>query len=113
MKEYEICEDSYSIILKRFKYTLLNDCTIINEKIINIVKKLNSIIQKSIKIWKLINKKGLPFNSLMQHSADMNNIYTNIKQMAMGDSIEGGKLYKNKELFNDIIYSLDYMHENY
>ena len=34
MKEYEICEDSYSIILKRFKYTLLNDCTIINEKII-------------------------------------------------------------------------------
>ena len=60
-----------------------------------------------------MNKNGLPFNSPMQRSADMNNIYTNIKQMAMGYSIEGGELYKNKELFNDIIYSLDYMHDNY
>ena len=113
IKESEISEDNYTIILRRFKYTLLNSGTIINEKNVNIVKKLKSIIQKSIKIWKLMNKNGLPFNSPMQRSADMNNIYTNIKQMAMGYSIEGGELYKNKELFNDIIYSLDYMHDNY
>ena len=33
--------------------------------------------------------------------------------MATGYAIEGGELYKNKELLNDIVYALDYMHEHY
>ena len=113
MKEFEIYEENYLNILKKLKYSLLNNNRIINEDNQNIIKKLKSIVKTAIKTRDSINRNGLPFNSPMQCSEDMNSIYTKIKQMAMGYAVEGGELYKNKELLNDIVYSLDYMNDNY
>ena len=113
MKESEIFEENYSEILKRFKYLLLSSGNIINEKNSNIVKRLKSVVKNSLKIHDGINKSGIPFSYSMQNSQDMNEIYNKIKQMAMGYAIEGGEIYKNKDYLNDLIYSLDYMHDNY
>ena len=113
MKESEIFEDNYLTILNRFKYTLLNSASIRNEKNENILNRLKSIVKTAIKTHDGINKSGLPFSSAMKSTADMNGVYTKIKQMAMGYAIEGGQIYKDKDYLDDIVYSLDYMHENY
>jgi len=49
----------------------------------------------------------------MDSSNDINSIYSKINQMAKGYSIEGGEIYKNETFFEDLMYCLDYMHENY
>jgi len=112
MKESQILDKNYKTILKRFKYTFLNNNKL-NDKNQNVVKRLKSMIKTATKTRKSMKRDGLPFNSPMECSANMNSIYTKIKQMATGYAIEGGELYKNKELLNDIVYALDYMHENY
>ena len=113
MKESEIFEENYSTILNRFKYTLLSSGSIRNEKNEIILNRLKSIVKTAVKTHDGINKSGLPFSSPMKSTADMNGIYTKIKQMAIGYAIEGGQIYKDKEYFDDIVYCLDYMHENY
>ena len=113
MKESEIYEENYLNILKKLKYTLLNNNRIVNEDNKNIIKKLVSIVKSAIQTRASINRNGLPFNSPMQCSQDMYTIYKRIKQMAMGYAVEGGNIYKDKELLNDIVYSLDYMNDNY
>ena len=112
MKESQILDKNYDTILNRFKYTFLNSNKL-NDKNQNVVKRLKSMIKTAIKTQSSMKRDGLPFNSAMQCSADMNSIYTKIKQMATGYAIEGGELYKNKELLNDIVYALEYMHEHY
>jgi len=112
MKESQILGKNYETILKRFKYTFLNSNKL-NDKNQNVVKRLKSMIKTAIKTRSSMKRNGLPFNYPMQCSADMNSIYINIKQMAAGYAIEGGELYKNKELLKDIVYALDYMHEHY
>ena len=92
---------------------MLNNNRIVSEDNQNIIKKLESIVKRAIQIRASINRNGLPFNSPMQCSQDMFTIYQKIKHMAMGYAVEGGEMYKNKELLNDIVYSLDYMNENY
>ena len=113
MKESEIFEENYSNILKKFKYTLLSSANIINEQSENIVKRLKNVVKTGNKTHDGINRNGLPFSYSMENTQDMNEIYNKIKQMAIGYAIEGGQLNNNKEVFNDIIYSLDYMHDNY
>jgi hypothetical protein len=43
----------------------------------------------------------------------MSKIYGNIRAIASGYATEGGDLYKNEQILQDIISALDYMHENY
>ena len=113
MEEYEIFEENYLNILKRFKYSILSSSTIINEKNTNIKKRLKNVIKTAIKRHDELNKSGLPFSYSMINSQDMNEIYYKLRDIAKGYAIEGGELYKNKEYFNDIINALDYMHNNY
>ena len=112
MKESQILDKNYETILKRFKYTFLNSNKL-NDKNQNVVKRLKSMVKTASKTRSSMKRDGLPFISPMERSADMNSIYTKIKQMATGYAIEGGELYKNKEFLNDIVYALDYMHEHY
>ena len=113
MKESEILEENYEIILKRLKYLIMNSCSLLKENNTNIVKRLKSIVTTAEKTYKYLNKSGLPFGNSIQNSKDMNEVYFKIKYLAKGYAVEGGDLYKNKELFNDIINALDYMHDNY
>ena len=60
-----------------------------------------------------MNKNGLPFDYEMQRTSDMSKIYGFIHSVAIAYASEGGELYKDEQLLEDIIGALDYMHENY
>lgn len=113
MEEFEILEENYSNILKKFKYSLLISSNIMNEQSPNILKRLKEVVKAGSNTHNGFYKNGLPFSYSMQNSQDMNEIYYKIRQMAMGYAIEGGQLNNDESFLDDIIYSLDYMHDNY
>jgi hyaluronate lyase len=80
-----------------------------NEEIITLTYTNKNGVSTSTEL----NKNGLPYELEMARTSDMSKIYGYIRSMAIGYATEGGELYKNEELFNDIIGALDYMHENY
>ena len=113
MEESEILERDYSSVIDRFRYSLINSGSLINEKNENIVKRLKEIVKTASKTYNSFNKDGLPFSTSMQDTQNMNEIYYKLRQLAMGYAIEGGEYNKNKDFLNDIINALDYMHDNY
>ena len=113
MEESEISEENYSNILKKFKYSLIGSGSLVNEKNSNIIKRLKEIVKSAKKIHDEINTLGLPFSSSMTDTQDMNDIYYKIRQMAMGYAVKGGEINNDEQFLKDIIYSLDYMHDNY
>ena len=112
MNESEI-EENFPIVLKRFINIFLGNNNLLNEKNQYILKLLKASEKKAIDTHNEMNKSGLPFNYSMQSARDMESIYSKIKYMARGYAIYGSEIYKNNEYLNDIINSLDFMHENY
>ena len=113
MEPSEITEENYLNVLKRFKFSILGSANILIEQNSNIVNRLKSDVKTAISNHNKMNKTGLPFDYPMNSSNDINSIYSKINQMARGYSIEGGEIYKNETFFEDLMYCLDYMHENY
>ena len=113
MEENEIIEENYLNALNKFKYSLVGRGSILTEKNSNIIKRYKSNIKVAINTHKKMNKTGLPFDYPMDSSLDIYSNYYELRKIAVGYAIEGGEIYKNKEYFNDIVYCLDYMNDNY
>ena len=94
-------------------FGILDSCSILKEKDPNIVKRIKSNVKTTVKTQTKLNKSRLPFDYYMTASLGMYLIYSKVNEMAGGYTIEGGELYKNVSLLEDIIYCLDYMHDNY
>ena len=112
-RENDITEDNYIKALNKFTFGILGSGSILKGTDQNIIKRLKSNVNIAIKTREKLNKAGLPFDYDMTASLGMYSIYSKVNEMATGYAIEGGELYKNKELLGDIIYCLDYMHNNY
>ena len=112
MKEEEIKEDNYLSIIQRMKYIMTYN-TIDESKTKVVIDRVNALVREAKNNYEKLNKNGLPYELEMARTSDMSKIYGYIRSMAIGYATEGGELYKNEELFNDIIGALDYMHENY
>ena len=113
MKESEITEENYINILERFKFSLIGSGSLLTEKNPDIIKRYENMVKTSIRTHNTMNRTGLPFDYPMTQSLDIYSIYWKTNEMVKGYAIEGSEIHKNKEFFNDIIYCLDYMHENY
>ena len=112
MNEKDINDEVYSNIIKRMIFTMTYNT--LDETKTKIVKdRVNALVRTAKENHDKMNKKGLPFELQMNKSGVMTKIYSNIRSMAIGYASEGGELYKNEELLEDIIYAFDYMHENY
>ncbi len=62
---------------------------------------------------KLRRSTEAPFDYDMTTTAGITSNYYDIRRMARGYAVEGGELYHNEELLNDIVYAMNQMHENY
>ena len=113
MKESEITEDNYIKALDRFKYIIMGNGNILTEKNPNMLLMLKYFVRDAKYTQNLINKKGVPFDYPMESSLDIYSNYYKMVYLAKGYAVEGSETYKNKTLFDDIIYCLDYMHDNY
>ena len=112
MNEDDINEENYSTILDRLKYTFvytLLDSS--NSKVVN--DRIKAFVEDAISLNKTIKKGEKPFDYSLTESSHMHSIYLNIRTMAIGYAAEGSEIYKNSEIFENIIYLLDYMHNNY
>ena len=112
MDENDISEDTYSTIINRMKYTMTYN-TVDDTKTKIVIDRVNALIREGKTNYEKMNKNGLPFDYEMQRTSDMSRIYGFIRSMAIGYASEGGELYKDEQLLEDIIAALDYMHENY
>jgi len=54
-----------------------------------------------------------PFAADMKTTAGITSNYNKIRNMAIGYSVKGSDIYKDKTLLKDIVYALDQMHEKY
>ena len=113
MEESEIVEENYLNALNRLKYSLIGIGSLLKEKNSNVLKMFKTKIKNAITTHKIMNKSGVPFNYEIDSSLDIYLNYYQMSKIAIGYSIEGGDIYKNKEIFDDIVRGLDYMHENY
>ena len=112
MDEDDIDEDTYSTIIKRMIYTMTYN-TVDDTKTKIVIDRVNALIREGKTNYEKMNKNGLPFDYEMQRTSDMSRIYGFIRSMAIAYASEGGELYKDEQLLEDIIGALDYMHENY
>ena len=110
--ENEINIENYSNILERLQYLLKQDLTEESNNLL-VNNRIKSIINTIKTTLKEMNRTGLPFKYEMNRTSDMVNIYYKIRLLAIGYSIKGGELYKNSTLLKDILYAINYMHENY
>ena len=110
MNENDINEQTYSDIIKRMIYTMtyktFDQVKIVTDRAKALTRDAKSNHDK-------MNKNGLPYDFQMNQSSHMSKIYGNIRAIAIGYATEGGDLYKNEQILQDIISALDYMHENY
>ena len=113
MKESEISEDNYINALNRFKYIIMGSGNMLTETNPNILLMLKLFVRDAKYTHNIINKTGVPFDYPMESSYDIYAIYYKVVYLAKGYAVEGSETYKNKTLFDDIIYCLDYMHDNY
>ena len=115
MKKSEILSENYDSIINKLRFLNIGSGKLKSEDDKDNVLYYTylNVIRGAENIHAQLNKKGLPFNYPMTHSQHMNEIYYKILDMVKGYSIKDGKLYKNKTYFDDIIYCLDYMHDNY
>ena len=113
MEEWEISEDNYINVLNKFKYLIMGSGNILTEKNPNILLMLKYFVRNAISTHKILNKEGVPFDYPMESSYDIYSIYYKTVYLAKGYAVEGSETYKNKTYFDDIIYCLDYMHDNY
>ena len=112
IKEENIKEEYYSTILDRLKYTFtysLLDSS--NTKIIT--NRINAFVNDAKNQNSKINKEGNPFGLSLSESSHMTTIYSNIRTIAIGYACEGSEIYKNSEILNNILYLLDWTHNNY
>ena len=112
MNENEIDDKSYSNIINRMIYTMTYN-TLDQTITKTVINRVNSLIGEAKNYYEKMNKKGLPFESSMTQTSDMSRIYAYIRSIAIGYASEGGELYKDEKLLEDILVALDYMHENY
>lgn len=113
MKESEISEDNYENALKKFKFLIMGNGNILTEKNKNMQTLLRYFVRDAKSTHNILNKKGVPFDYPMESSLDLYSIYYKTVYLAKGYAVEGSETYKNKTLYDDIIYCLDYMHDNY
>ena len=113
MKKSEISEDNYINALNRFKYIIMGSGNMLTETNPNILLMLKLFVRDAKYTHNIINKTGVPFDYPMESSYDIYAIYYKVVYLAKGYAVEGSETYKNKTLFDDIIYCLDYMHDNY
>ena len=110
MNENDINEQTYSDIIKRMIFTMtfktFDQVKIVTDRAKALSRDAKSNHDK-------MNKNELPFDFQMNQSSHMSKIYGNIRTIAIGYATEGGDLYKNEQILQDIISALDYMHENY
>ena len=112
MNETEISDENYSGILKRLIYTMTYNT--LDETKTKIVKdRVNALIRDAKNNYSKMNKNGLPFEYEMTRTSDMSKIYDLIHLIAIGYATEGGELYKDEQLREDLIQAYDYMYENY
>lgn len=112
IKEENIKEEYYSTILDRLKYTFtysLLDSS--NTKIVT--NRINAFVNDAKNQNSKINKEGNPFGLSLSESSHMTTIYSNIRTIAIGYACEGSEIYKNSEILNNILYLLDWTHNNY
>ena len=112
MNENEISQDNYLNIINRMIY-VMTYTTLDESKTKIAINRAQALVREAKNNQLKINKEGLPFDYKMSHTSDITSIYGLIRSMAIGYITEGGELYKNKELLEDILYALEYMHENY
>ena len=112
MNETEINDENYSGILKRLIYTMTYNT--LDETKTKIVKdRVNALIRDAKNNYLKMNKNGLPFEYEMTRTSDMSKIYDLIHLIAIGYATEGGELYKDEQLREDLVRAYDYMYENY
>lgn len=76
--------------------------------------KLESYVNNAKSAQKAMRRgNNVPFNADMSTTAGISTNYNRILNMAIGYSVEGSDIYKDKDLLDDILYALEYMHENY
>ena len=76
--------------------------------------KLQSYINAAKQVQNNMRRgNDTPFYADMTSTAGITTNYNNIKTMALGYSIKGSDIYHDPKLKDDILYALDYMHENY
>ena len=112
MNENEISEENYSKIIKRMIYTMTYN-TLDETKTKIVIDRVNALVREAKNNYLKMNKNGLPYEYSMSRTSEMSTIYGFIRSMAIGYATEGGELYKNEQLLEDIIAALDYMNENY
>ena len=112
MDENDINGDTYSTIINRMKYIMTYN-TIDNTKSKIVLDRVNALVREANNNYLKMNKNGLPFNYSMTKTSDMSSIYSLIRSMAIGYASEGGQLYKDSKLLENITRALDYMNENY
>ena len=112
MNKDNIKDEFYTTILDRLKYTFtysLIDKS--NTKIVT--NRINAFVNSAKQQNKKVTKKGNPFNLTFTESSHMSSVYSYIRTMAIGYSVEGSDIYKNSTILENIIYLLDFMHNNY
>ena len=112
MNENDISEENYSKIIKRMIYTMTYT-TLDTSKTKIVIDRVKGLVNTAKDNYSKLNKNGLPFDYEMNKTGDMSKIYGLIRAMAIGYASEGGELYKDSQLLQDIQTALDYMHENY
>jgi hypothetical protein len=112
MKEENIKDENYNTILDRLKYTFtysLIDPS--NTKVVT--NRIQAFVKEAKNLNAKINKIGNPFNLTMTESSHMTNIYSKIRTIAIGYGSEGSEIYKNSSILENIVYLLDWVHDNY
>ena len=111
-KKNEINIDNYKIIINRLKYLMApslidnSDNEVVSNRLVTLTKSAKDIQNK-------MSRSGEPFNFAINNSIMMINVYSNIFSMAVAYGTEGGELFRDRGLFEDIVYALDYMHKNF
>ena len=112
MNENDISDEEYSNIIKRMVYTMTYN-TIDKTKTKIVMDRVKALIREAKNNYEKMNKKDLPFDYQMNQTSHMTTIYGNIRSIAIAYATEGSEFYKNEQILQDLIYALDYMHENY
>lgn len=95
---------------------LVGDETTNDSSDATINEKMKSIDLKAKSAWdKLLkdNESQIFDGVVMNNSSHLNSCYGSVAAMAYGYAMPGGQYYKNEELYNDIIYALDWLAKNY
>lgn len=109
----EIGDHNYDAIKKNLVSMLTGGVNIKNASS-DYKTTLENNITRAKKAQEDMKKDGsLLYDYDMQTTESISSIYYRLRDMAIGYAIEGSDTYKNKQLLADIVYGLEYMHNNY